>query len=456
MLGIEPWDRQAEIIRAIAAHSKVAVRSGHKIGKSTSAAGVALWWYQTRPRAKVVLTSSTDDQIRLILWAELRRLVRVARRPIEGALHESHRSGLVAPDGRIVVGIATNQTENMGGFSGAELLFIADEASGIDKAIFEAIEGNRAGGARLLMLGNPTQTSGTFYDAFHDKREFWRTLHVSSEEAVEYQERVRLVPGLATREWVEEKRKDWNGPPRDASPDDKAEWKAAPEWDVRVGGNFPGQSESAVIGLSLVEVAKRRPQVFGAEDRLSVGVDVARYGDDETTVQGRRGNALLPLLALRSLDGPDVAGRVLEYVRMNRREGERPRVKVDVIGVGASVFDVLRRSTEVEAVAVNVAESPTAKPRQGEPGFAKLRDQLWFGLRDWLRDGGALLSDPKLEAELVAPRYGFDAQGRYKVEGKDEMKKRLKRSPDRADALALAVYEPPRFAVSVGGNPFFQ
>ena len=108
-------------------------------------------------------------------------------------------------------------------------------------------------------------------------------------------------------------------------------------------------------------------------------------------------------------------------------------VRVDVIGVGAGVADFLRYNNQVECVPVNVATSATVEE------YSLLRDQLWFGLQKWLKDGGAIPSDPKLEAELVAPTYAFDLRTRIKAEPKEKIKERLRRSPDRADALALAV-----------------
>jgi phage terminase large subunit len=104
-----------------------------------------------------------------------------------------------------------------------------------------------------------------------------------------------------------------------------------------------------------------------------------------------------------------------------------------VIGVGAGVADFLRYNNQVECVGVNVATAATIEE------YSLLRDQLWFGLQKWLKDGGAIPTDPKLEAELVAPTYAFDLRGRIKVEPKEKIKERLRRSPDRADALALAV-----------------
>jgi hypothetical protein len=104
-----------------------------------------------------------------------------------------------------------------------------------------------------------------------------------------------------------------------------------------------------------------------------------------------------------------------------------------VIGVGAGVADFLRYRSQVECAAINVATAATVEE------YALLRDQLWFGLQQWLKDGGTIPQDPKLEAELVAPTYAFDVRGRIKVEPKEKIKERLRRSPDRADALALAV-----------------
>jgi phage terminase large subunit len=423
VLGLETWDRQAEMMRAVAEHPRVAVRSGHKIGKSTSAAGLAFWWVHTRPRATVVMTSASYRQVKGILWKELRRLDREARVPLGGKLAEDPETGLQLADGREVVGLSTKEPERIAGYSGANLLFILDEASGIPEPIFEAIEGNRAGGARLVMFSNATKMSGTFYEAFHGKKEYWRTLHISSEETPNATGRGKPIPGLATAEWIAEKRKEWG--------------EESALYQVRVRGNFPTQGDKAVIALVFVtDAVERWTEDEPGEGRLNLGVDVARFGDDESVVMPRRGQRVDPARVFTQLDGPNLAGKVLEVVRELRRTGERPLVKVDVIGVGASCFDVLSRSDEVEAVAVNVSEKATAE------GYHALRDQLWGAMRDFLKNGGAIPDDARLQAELVAPEYAFDAQGRMVVESKEKMKKRLGRSPDRADALALAIHEP--------------
>lgn len=440
-LGITPWSRQAEILQAVREHPKVAVRSGHKIGKSTSCAILALWWWATRPRALVVMTSSTDGQVKDILWPEVRRLYRHAPQPLGGVLYESHHSGLKHEDERRVIGISTNRTENMGGFSGADLLFIADEASGIEDTIFDAIEGNRAGGAKVVMFGNPTRTTGRFYHAFHEGRQFWKTLHISSTESPNVTSGRDVIAGLATRAWVEEKTAELGGP-------------GNPEWDIRIGGNFPQQGENSLVGLAMAEQATKDWRLPKLEDGpLEIGVDVARYGADETVICARRGKFMYPLRTVRAMDGHEVAAEVMGVVRALRFQydagPERAVVKIDSIGVGASPYDVLRRIDEIDVEGVDAGMAATASE-----DYYNLRSQLWFALRDWLRSGGKFKEDVKTHVELIAVKYFFDARGRKRVESKEDIKAQIHRSPDRADAMALAVYNPPRYGTEASyDNP---
>lgn len=433
ILGINPWSRQIEILKAVVEHPKTAVRSGHKIGKSTSSAIIALWWFATRPRAFVILTSSGDKQIKEILWPEISRLYRAAKKKLGGTLYDTHHSGLRAEDQRRIIGISTKRTENMGGFSGAELLFVGDEASGIEEQIFRAIEGNLAGGGRFILFGNPTRQSGTFFDAFHSKAEFWHPIHVSSTETPNCTGDGDPIPGLATPEWVATMHAEHGGPGNS-------------EYDIRVDGNFPTDGKNNVIGSGLVDKAFKdwlAPTKDAGE--LEFGVDVARYGDDETVICPRRGLITFPLVVLKSMDTIEIAGKVLILTRELRIQDEssptgweRPRVKVDGTGGwGGGVVDNLKRSEEVRVAEVNVSTSATSEK------YFRLRDQLWFAARDWLKEGGKMQQDAKLRAELIAPTYHVEARGQLRVSSKDEMKEELGRSPDRADALCLAVYNPP-------------
>lgn len=429
--GLELWSRQAEVAVSVVHNERTAVRSGHKVGKSMADVGIALWWALTRRNGKAVLCAPSGHQIRDILWPELQKLYRESRFPIAPRPPSPDPFGgwQLSPTQRIFAVTADNQ-EGLAGLSGHEILFIVDEASGFK--LWEPIYGNMAGGGKLLATGNPTQTSGEFFDAFHGGRDFWSTLHISALESPNVVEGREVIKGLATREYCEKRLREWG--------------QDNPLYQVRVLGNFPGQGPNAVVGLELVEQAseqwgRRDPR---PTDLLELGVDVARYGDDDSVVQPRRGLYAYPYEQYNGLDGPELADKVLQTVRRLRRDSaERPRVKVDVIGVGASCYDALARCRdEVDAVAVNVSEKPTGEGAAGEQ-FANLRAQIAFATRDWLRAGGVFQRDKKLEAELLAPRFRLDPRGRYQVESKDDIKKRLKHSPDRGDALGLAVYSPP-------------
>lgn len=423
VLGMTLWDGQEAMLRAVQTQRKTAVRSGHKIGKSTGAAAIALWRTLAREDARTVITAPTNHQVKNIIWRELRRWHERAALPGEPALdpgtgYQYRRSE--------VIGLTTNEPERMAGVSGADLLYIVDEASGYDEAIFEAIEGNMAGGGRLLLISNPTQTSGTFYRAFTTERHLWHGLHISSTATPNAREGRIVIPGLATREWIEEKRGQW-GP-------------NSPLYQVRVEGNFPAQAANAVIGLAVVETAQARWEELPDDAPLRLGVDVARFGDDATIIQPVRGDRALPAREFRQFDNVEVAGFVVETARLLRRGEERVRVKVDDGGLGGGVVDVLRHSEEARRLGlvilpVNAGEGAT------DPAYMRRRDELWFGLRDWLKTGG-IPDDALLAADLVSPTYTFAPSGRLVVESKKDLKKRLGRSPDHADALALAVYEP--------------
>jgi hypothetical protein len=445
VLGVEPWDKQIEIIEAVRDYPRVAVKSGHKIGKSKCAGIIAWWFFASFPGARVILTSASSRQVRSILWREVRSLYRNAKiKPSDTPPLKVPDPGLEVDDGREIKGFTTDDPERMAGISGESVLFIVDEASGVAPEIFEAIEGNRAGGARVLMLSNPTQTTGEFFEAFNTKREFYKTLTVSSEDTPNVREGRNVIPGLATVGWVEEKRREWG--------------VGSPLYSVRVAGQFPAQAKNAVVSLGVIEAARERWEDLqhkcspkcaepcdlataldrGAYDgRLHIGVDVARFGDDDSVIVCRRGLMHVSTEAINGMDVVSIAGSVILAARSARRPGEdRPIIKVDVIGIGGGVADILRQHTDVVVVDVNVSE---ASQRPNE--YANLRAQLHFDLARWLKDGGAIQEDAKLEQELLAPTYSFDMKGRQKIEAKEEIKKRLGRSPDRSDALALAVYD---------------
>lgn len=407
-------------------HQRTGVRAGRKVSKSTSIAALALWNAMSRGQPSF-LTSSSYAQLKDIIWREVDRLAVAARLPVTVPLDPS--TGIRTPSGGIIIGRSTNKRENMQGYSGHDALYLADESSGLPREIVEALEGNLAGGGRLMLFGNPTQLSGPFYDAFHSQSSMWHGIRISSRESPNVTGEAS-IPGLATAEWIQQM-EVMHGP-------DSAMVQ------VHVDGDFPASGSNTVISLALVEEAMSRTIEPSPNDVLHLGVDVARFGSDHTTVRPRRGLLAYPSRKARGTDSYAVARLVMETVAQYAVPGERPVVKVDVIGIGAGAFDVLKTEYghQVEVIAVNVAESATAQPAEGG-GYRRLRDQLWFATRDWLAEGGCLPQDEETRSDLIAPTFRFDAQGRYVVADKDELRKSIGRSPDEADALALSIYTPP-------------
>ena len=429
-------------------HHQIAVKSGHKIGKSLLVAILAIWWAVCWPDGKVLITAPTQDQIKDIVWAEIRKLATRARRLGVIDIPEAAKdpsTGIRWADGRCIIGRSTDKAERIQGYSGPACLYLIDEASGVAREIFEALQGNTAGGsddddsavAKFVMTGNPTQVSGEFYDAFNRNRSQWRRFTVSSAETPNAKTGKVIIRGLATKDYVDRKRKAW-GADSDL-------------FRVRVEGKFPRLGGDVVIPIHLIEEAAARWVETPNEGRLHLGVDVARFGDDDSVVAPRRGRKLGYLRSCSGFDTVEVAGMALATIRELHKPGEElPLVKVDTIGVGAGVADYLRhyrneRDEPVcEVVDVQVSES-SDEPEK----YPNKRSQLWFEVKEWLAQNGALPDDESGDDTAVADLFGelsakftFDCKGRQVVERKKDFKRRLGRSPDRADAVALAIHDP--------------
>jgi len=462
VLGVAPWSRQIEILEAVRDHKRVAVKSGHKVSKSNSAAGIALWFYCSFQDARVIMTSTTARQVDDILWRELRMmrargglcveckainetrsLANQITVPcehsawIDGDIGQLARTGLTSDDFREVKGFTAREAEAVAGISGRNLLYILDEASGIKPDIYEAIEGNRAGGARVVLFSNPTKTSGEFYDAFNSKSRFYSTHTISSEETpnVLYgDDDPRAIPGLASREWIEEKREEWG--------------EDSPLYLVRAKGEFAELEEGKIFSVHAIAEAEARWEDTVGDGRLYIGLDPAGEGTaaDECVWCYRRGQRVLGFAAVRGLSREAVLMHTLGIVREHRYDREVPLVVFDREGkIGAEIHGTFaaylasKDAPEFASLPVRASDRAT----RDAVLYDKQRDALAGNLLDWIRSGGAIPSDVKLAAELHAWEWREqEASGRVKITPKKEIRKLLGRSPDRYDALALAVWEP--------------
>jgi hypothetical protein len=454
VLGIEPWSRQVEMLEAIRDYRRVAIRSGHKIAKSNTAAGIALWFYCSFFDARVIMSSTTSRQVDQILWRELRMMrARAGRclackaddpeglripRPcphstlIEGEIGDLARTGLKAPDFREIVGFTAREAEAVAGISGANLLYLLDESSGIDQAIFDAIEGNRAGGARIVLFGNPTRNEGEFYEAFHSKSRLYHGITISSEETPNAVSGRVIVPGLATREWIDEKRDEWG--------------EDSPLFKIRIKGIHATHEDGRIFSVHTIEQAEARWADAPEAGRLYLGVDVAGESGkgDETMFAPRRGLKLLSLIPRRGLTAEGHVVQIVGVLKEYRLPREVPVVVVDAEGADGSkvarlLDDYLDRYPDAFELVRVYAH---ARAVRQSAVYDKIRDELAANLRAWFRDGGAIVEDTKLAAELHVFEELYLPNGRVRITPKETIRKTLGRSPDRYDALALSCWEP--------------
>ena len=419
VLGFHPWSRQRQVVESVRDNTRTAVRSCHGAGKTAIAARSALWFLAAFPRSTVVTTAPTWGQVKDLLWREVHVACRGARGFFDGDLYDTRLE--LATDW-FALGLSTDRPERFQGFHAEHLLLVVDEASGVSEEIFEAASGFLTSpGARLLLIGNPTRTSGEFFEAFHRARAFYRTVSISAFDTPAFTgEEVpeEVLRRLVSREWVEEHRAKWG--------------EASPLYQVRVLGDFPSASDESVCALGEVEAAQARSLEPGGPV-VVVACDVARFGSDETVIAVREGLRVRIGKAYGGRDTMRTVGEILAAARRlpADRRG-KPVLVVDDVGVGGGVTDRLREVGEFSVVAFNGGGS--ARERRDYPNA---RSEAWFATSDLLPELD-LDPDEQLAADLVAPQYKLDSQGRRVVEPKSDTKKRLGRSPDRGDAVVMA------------------
>ena len=460
------WWKQEDVLDAVMRERRVAVKSGNGLGKDFTAAVAVLWYLHCHDPAIVLSTAPTFRQVRHVLWRQIHRLHRGAADTLGGTMLDTRWE--LAED-RYALGLSADGADQFQGFHCPNVLVVVDEAEGVHEEIYEAVDSVMTSqNPKLLLIGNPTSTSGPFHRAFHEESGIYETITISALDSPNVQKGRVEIPGLTTAEWVEERRKVWRensdlfrsrvlgefpkrgddnlismdditaavyeenkdalilSPSKDerngdmVMPSVGAGLKPAPTGAARADGD---RARDDPLGLFLPGMA---PSAYG---RVVVGVDVARFGSDRTIVLMRRGDRVESIKAFSRIDTMAAAGQVMVAVREHRPDA----VNVDVIGVGSGVVDRLREQG-VRAHGINVAERP-----RRDRTCANLRAEGYQSLAQRFRDRRIRIPrDTELISELASLRYGYNSRGRLLMKSKDSIRKRGVQSPDKADALMLA------------------
>ena len=408
-----------------------AVASGHGIGKSALVSWIVLWALATRVDTRGIVTANTEAQLRTKTWPELakwHRLCLCRHWFIYNA--QSLHSADPTHEQTWRMDATPWSKANPAAFAGLHnqgnrVVLVFDEASEIDDAIWEVAEGAMTDAdTEILWLafGNPTRNTGRFRECFGRFRHRWTTAQVDSRSA-------RLTNKTIISQWISDYGED------------------SDFVRVRVKGQFPRAGSMQLIPLDSVEAATIRIPEVTPFDSLVMGVDVARFGDDQSVICFRRGrNAqIIPIERYRGMDTMQLAARVANLILRHQPDA----VFVDETGVGGGVVDRLRQLGN-SIIGVNFGGKPDGAV-DGEL-VANKRAEMWCRLRAWLMSGGAIPNDPELINDLIGVDYGYTIHNEILLEKKDDMKKRGLASPDAGDALALTFAYPVTRAANLNGR----
>jgi len=437
ILGGTFWSKQEEIILSVRDNRYTTVRACHDVGKTYIAARTALWFLYSHPQSIVVSTAPTMRQVENLLWRELRSAHEASNQPLGGEALKTRLD--IAPDW-YAIGASSGDPDKLQGFHAAsgDILIIIDEAAGVAEPAFEAIEGMMTSEkARMLMIGNPTSDSGSFRESHHSW-DYSNKIHISVFDTPNF-----VNNGIRTLEDLKEVNLDnveivspWLVSPRWAFEKIDSWGIDSPMFQARVLGNFPSESVNTIIPLNYIELAyekEHRAKLEEAGGPLRLGVDPARFGNDETVITPRYGG-FIPEQAITFKESTTAtAGRILQY------SSPRPVfIGIDVDGLGGGVYDTLS-DANIDGIA-EIHNNAKALPDSTGLTFANLASQLWWRAREMFIAGElAIPKDDKLIMQLSTRKYKFTGRG-LTIESKDDWKARYKgKSPDRADSLIYSL-----------------
>ena len=417
------WSFQRDMILNVFKHRRVAVRTGHGLGKDFALGDLIILALYLCGPCKVVATSASWPQVEKILWPEVARAYRAAGTHL----------GMAALKGRLLtsefnidkdwfaIGLSTDDATKIQGFHAPCVFVIFDEAAGIRPEIWEGAESLMVGEESYwIAVGNPTDETSAFAKCFRPNSG-WYPMKVPSWESPNVVEGREVIPGLVGKAWCEDKLQRWGA--------------ESPAYLARVMAEFPRASADTFLPLAWVEATRDLKLVpTGRQD--GVGVDVARYGSNKSVITWTDGMTIPQRKIFPQNSVTSLVGEVVGFLREHSLN-EAP-IAVDDVGVGGGVTDLL---TEQRYRVIPVIGN--ARPDGGhEEKFDDLTTQMWWEIRERLRQQRFRI-DPTCDDlinQLTSRKYQITSKNKMRLESKEDMTRRGLESPDEADSLALALY----------------
>lgn len=434
-IGAQPDPWQVDALQAISqpGTERLAMKACKGPGKTAALAWIILWFLVTRPYSKIAATSITGDNLSTNLWPELAKWI--AGSPFLTAAVEWQKTRVVvkeAPERWFAVARAWSQSadsqqqaEALAGIHADHVLFVLDESGGMPQSIMTTAEAVLASGkeTKIVQSGNPTSIDGPLYRACVQDRHLWKVVTITGDpDDPKRSSRIKI-------EWARQQIAQYG--------------RDNPWVKINVLGEFPPSSINALLGPSDVEAAMLRQVPPSAYDWATVqlGVDVARYGDDRTVIFPRQGLKALEPRVMRHSHGSAVSAEIATMVMAMAKHYRTRHIVMDATGGwAAGARDVLVTAGYAPLEVQFHAPCPTV---DGKPAkYRNKRAEMHFALSEWVKKGGCLPNLPELTGELTTPTYTVREDGKFQIEAKEQVKERLGRSPDLADALALTFAYP--------------
>lgn len=444
--GIYVTPQQADILRALVRPPyAVLVRAAHSVGKTFISALAASWFYDRYHKGLCLTTAPTIQQVRDLLFRELRRL-----RPGDpGWLPKDTR--LQDSNDHFIHGLTANKPDAFQGRHAKHMMIVFDEAAGVEMAFWErALTMINLGkpGHYFLGIYNPYEVSCPAYQ--YEQSGKFTVLDMSALDHPNVVDGSEIVPGAVTKAYVrdrvnEECRLIPEGdpvPPHAFTWDGRTYLAESPLFEVQILGRWPTRATCSVwsdIALSNIQ----HPVQLDPNWITQIGCDPARFGDDRTAICIRQGRCIIHLESHRGWPLKQTAARLKELARKYAGKGQDPHsvpILIDAAGLGAGLAEM----NQDGARRFNFVEVNSAMRSRWESEWPNIRSELWFCASAMGEEGqisiAGLPDDTRAQLmnELRQPVFTLDALQRRVVEAKASTKKRLRSSPDLADSFNLA------------------
>lgn len=489
--------QQDEALYAIRHNPKVTIASGTSRGKDYLMACAATCFMYLTPyfddsgklagNTKVILTGPTDRQVKKIMMPEISRIFKGSIY-LPGYLTDS---GIKTPfDEWYLLGFKADDknVEAWTGYHAANIFFGVTEASGMKQEVFNSITGNLQGNSRLVMVFNPNVNHGYAAASFKDPT--FLKIRLNSLDAPNVKAKKTIHPGQVDYQWIKDRLVEWCVVIRkEEYLAEEGDFEFEGKWyrpndlfRAKILGLFPKVSEGVLIPPEWIELANRRwelqqEQGWKISNPLRLGADVAGMGRDDSVFCPRYGD-YVDRLTKKNGGGQaihmEVSGIIVDYLKKDTDSfiGKYAQAFIDTIGEGAGVYSrLVELSTEMDGnkkvqhawlkdkvhsckfseAAMDAGDNPL-KDSTGQYEFLNMRAYLFWAVRDWLdpsKGSKAMLpKDDELAQELSETQWKFRSDGRIQIEPKEDIKKRIKRSPDKADALANTFWPVPDITIT--------